>query len=242
MQDPDVKRRVRPRVDVRDELVRARERLAIDGLDLIAGLQACLRGGRVGFDALDDIGRSERYAHRPCDAGRDADREQQVEDRTRDDDDEALPQRMMLEIAGVSAAVVGLILADHLAIAAQRQGVDAIRRVPARPFRDRRPEADREIAHAHAETLREDEVAELVEDDEDAQHEQEQGHLADRRKTGDRDEGDDGVYPLYMERSSLLDRLSGRIYSTDILARQLPRPQVGRAYVFKRCRPACVVL
>ncbi len=79
----------------------------------------------------------------------------------------------MLEVAGIGTAVVGLILADHLAVAAERQRVEPIGRLATRPFDDRRTEADGEIADAHAEPLGENEVAELVERDKDAEDDEE---------------------------------------------------------------------
>ena len=75
----------------------------------------------------------------------------------------------MLEVAGIGTAVVGLILADHLAVAAERQRIEPIGRLAARPLDDRRAKADGEIADANAEPLGEDEVAELVEGDKDAE-------------------------------------------------------------------------
>ena len=67
----------------------------------------------------------------------------------------------------------GLALLEHLHEAAERQQADAVLRLFPSYFQDLRPEADGKRQHLHPEQLREGEVTEFVDEDEDADEEDE---------------------------------------------------------------------
>jgi hypothetical protein len=94
-----------------------------------------------------------------------ADRQQEVERRPRQDDQAALPQRRVVE--GARALVRqhrALALVEHAHVAAQRHRRDhVLDAVGAAPSPQRPAEADREAQHLHAAAPRDPEMAELVE-------------------------------------------------------------------------------
>ena len=97
----------------------------------------------------------------------------EVHRRSHDQDQEALPLRLRHElVAGAGVAVLG-VLARHPHVAAQRDGADAVLRVPPAHLQQLRPEAEREGQDADAEAAGHDEMAQLVHEDEHAEHEQE---------------------------------------------------------------------
>ena len=131
-----------------------------------AGLAGTTDAHRRGQEllVLEEDGRVER------------DGKEQVHRRPREDDDDALPERLRLERA---VPVLGqdrlaaLALLEHLHEAAERQEADAVLGLLAADADDLRAESDREREHLHAEDLGEGKVPRLVDEDEGADEEDE---------------------------------------------------------------------
>ena len=83
-----------------------------------------------------------------------------------------LPLRFGQELVARSRPLIVRLLARHLHVAAERDDADAVLGVAALHLQDLWPEAQRESNHAHAIPAREQEVAELVDEHEHAEHEQ----------------------------------------------------------------------
>ena len=96
-----------------------------------------------------------------------------VHHRTGDQDLKALPLRLGQELIVAARRCVFGVLAGHLHVAAERDDADAVLRVAALDLENLRSETERERDHAHAVPAREQEVAELVDEDEHAENEQE---------------------------------------------------------------------
>ena len=122
----------------------------------------------------------------------DHDRQDEVRDRPGRDDRGALADRLEeealapLRLAHVADRFLirharGVLVAEELDVAAERDGRDlparAVAIVEAEQFR---AEADREGEHAHAAPARDQEMAELVKEHHDGQHEQERHDIAGR--------------------------------------------------------------
>ena len=97
----------------------------------------------------------------------------EVHHRAGDQDLEALPLRLRQELVVRAGLRIVGILAGHLDVAAERDGADAVLGVAALDLQQLRPEAERERHHAHAVPAREQEVAQLVDEHEHAEHEEE---------------------------------------------------------------------
>ena len=106
------------------------------------------------------------------------DGEQEVHDRSHDQDLESLPLRLGQELVGpddwaalfVALDVLG-VLASHLDVAAEGKGADAVLGVPAPEARNRRIEAQLELQDPDAHTLRGEKMSQFVDENEHAKHE-----------------------------------------------------------------------
>ena len=105
-------------------------------------------------------------------AGGDDDREDEVHQRSHDENLEPLPLGLRQEfVVAARARIVG-VLAGHLHVAAERDRADHIFGIAARETDKTRPEPERELQHPHADTARHDEMAQLVDENEDTENEQ----------------------------------------------------------------------
>ena len=105
-------------------------------------------------------------------AGGDHHGEDQVHQRSHDEDLEPLPLALRQEfVVAARARVVG-IFAGHLHVAAERDRADYIFGIAARETDEARPEAKRKFEHPDADTARHDEMAQLVDEDQDAEDEE----------------------------------------------------------------------
>ena len=88
-------------------------------------------------------------------------------------DEHALPAGMVVQVAGVVAGLFAGDLAGHLDVSAEGQGVDAVVGAVAEEADDALAEADGEGLDADAAPLGDGEVAELVHQHHEAEHEEE---------------------------------------------------------------------
>ena len=103
------------------------------------------------------------------DRGEQNDRQQDVHGRSGDGDQEAVPAGVIHELPGIVGALIHGILAAHLDVAAEWDGVDAIVGLAAAESDQPSAEADGELLDAHPEPLSHGEVAKLVDQDHEAQ-------------------------------------------------------------------------
>ena len=165
-------------------VLEALDRPAVDAGDHVARLKACRRRRHVGHDLAHN--RSDRaHADRQVDARVDGDREQEVGNRAGADDGGALPQGLGLERTAAllrrhvgerlrRGLARGVLVIEKLDVAAERDPGEA----PARALavgeaEDLPAEADGERLDRYPAPARDDEVAELVHEHDDAQHEHE---------------------------------------------------------------------
>ncbi len=106
------------------------------------------------------------------------DGEEEVHDRSHDQDLESLPLRFGQELVGpddCAALFVALdvlrVLAGHLDVAAERKGADAVLGVAAPEARNRRIEAQLELQDPDAHTLGGEKMSQFVDENEHAKHE-----------------------------------------------------------------------
>src|ERR1700693_458617 len=159
------------------------DRMAVDRLDQVAGLQAGVVCGCSSIDRTDfDRGFDFGGPHRGVDPKEDQHRQREVEGGSGDDDHEPLPQGMRIEAAwtGVHTAVH----AGELDEAAQRDGADRVERFTALPSQQLRPEADAELLDFDARELGSEEVPGLVHDHQQAKNEDDEGEEDDRAHAG----------------------------------------------------------
>ena len=164
--------------------------LAIDRGHDVAGLEAGRVGGTARLDLVDARGRA-RLAEEREQAGEDHDRQQEIGDRTGRHDRRARSDLLVMETArALFRGHVGerfgrrrrglALVAEELDIAAERDRrnlpAGAVAVVETGEFRS---EAERERQHLHAGPARNQEVAELMEENDDGQHEQEGNDVAD---------------------------------------------------------------
>src|SRR6202035_1784855 len=159
------------------------DRMAVDRLDDVAGLQA---GGVCGCSSIDradfDRGLDFGGPHRGVDAKEDQHRQREVEGGSGDDDHEPLPQWMCIEAAwtGVHTAVH----AGELDEAAHRDGADRVERLTSLPSQQLRPEADAELLDFDAGELGAEEVPGLMHDHQHAKDEDDERNEDDRAHAG----------------------------------------------------------
>ncbi len=104
------------------------------------------------------------------DRGEKENRQQDVHGRTGDGDQEAVPPRMVHELAGIVGALIHRILAAHLDVAAERQQVDAIVGFPSAEADQALAESNGELLYAHPQQLGHGKMAELVDQDHEPQN------------------------------------------------------------------------
>src|SRR6202165_4679149 len=186
-------------VDVVDHVGAVVYPFAVEGDDSIPGSETGFLRGAAGEHGLNDVRIASGYPKDHTDVRKDQDGQYDVENRTGGDDHEASPNALVLKIPRIRRTVVGRILARHLAIPAQRQGVHAVSRVAAPHGKERGAKAKGEIGDPHAGSFREHEMAEFVEDDEHAEQRQENEHMLDvSQHLRQRDHRNDCVdYHLY---------------------------------------------
>jgi len=97
-------------------------------------------------------------------------REKYVHRRSGNGNQTALPPRPRKELVSCSGALLDRVVARHADVTAERQPADAVIRVAALYSPEARAESDGKHVHAHAAPFRDDEVAPLVEQDEDAEY------------------------------------------------------------------------
>ncbi len=185
--DDEVQRRSGAAGDDAVHRVEIGDRLAVDALDQVAGLEAGLRRRAVRIDRRDPGGQLEA-ASEPDRAGKQQDREDEVRHRPGDDDRRALGDRLGREADrplvrghlrdGVRIGDAGAVgVAVELDVAAERDRAElpagAVTVVEADEFR---PEADGEGVDADAAPAADEEVPHLVDEDHDGQNEQERDH------------------------------------------------------------------
>src|ERR1035437_1461028 len=104
------------------------------------------------------------------DAGEQGDGEHDVHRRSRQGDEKALPPRMREKLPRIAGAVVHRVLARHLHVTTQRNSADAI--VGIAFFEAQQPlaKADGKHFHPDAEILGDGEVAELMNQDHESEH------------------------------------------------------------------------
>ena len=182
------------------DLVEVRDRVVVDGEDLVAGAQAGLvgrtrdrvaeaefrevagAGDELLGDVADDGGGGtfgDRHAGEPEDE-REHEGEDDVEDRAHDRDDHLVGVGDLRELLGLLAA--GALDAFHLGelgqgdVAAERDDRDAVvDAVLAGPAEEARAEADREALDLQAALTGGEEVAELVDEDRAAEEDGDEG-------------------------------------------------------------------
>ncbi len=151
---------------------------AIQRHDLVAGGDSHLGGGAVGRDATDD-GRHGRPSHDHEHEGEDDGGEDEVHSGPGKDDEEARDERLPVEGLGrihrrARAALERiLVVAHHLHVAAHGDEGETVLGLLAPVAPQHRAEADGEALHAHAAQPRHHEMPQLVDDDEDADHDDE---------------------------------------------------------------------
>ena len=130
-------------------------------------------GGAVGEDRAHHRGDRLRVAE--VDDEEEPDGQEQVHRRPREDDDHALPERLLREGAPLvlRADVVVGALPEHAHVAAEGERRDHVLGAAAREPGDPRTEAEREFEDADAEEFRPREVAELVHEHEHADQDDE---------------------------------------------------------------------
>ena len=119
--------------------------------------------------------------------GQQDDRQHDVHRRAGDVDEDALPARLVLEVARVVRGLVG-ILAAHAHVAAERDPGHPVLGLAALEPPDPLAEAEREGEDAHAERLGDEVVTTLVHEDDDAEGDDE-GDGIDEEVHGRREGG-----------------------------------------------------
>ncbi len=103
------------------------------------------------------------------DAGHEAEGEDEVGDGAGEGDEDALPAGVRVELAGVAGGGFAGIVAGHLDVSAEGKGGDAVVGVAALEAEEAFAEADGEDLDADAAELGDGEVAELMDEDHDAE-------------------------------------------------------------------------
>ena len=116
-----------------------------------------------------------------ADADHEAEGEDEVGDRAGEGDEHALPAGMVVELAGIVGDFFAGDFAGHLDVAAEGQDVDLVVGFAAAEADEALAEADGEGFDADAAPLGHDEVAELVNEDHEAEHEEELDDGGDHR-------------------------------------------------------------
>ena len=150
-------------------------RLYYRSVHWITGLESGLRRGRSGREGADTGAGDELAVLRDPDREVDDGREHEVHPRARHRDEEAAPGSLLEEAA---AAVGGRellvrVVARHLHVPAQRQRRDPVLGLPPLEPEDPRAEPQREADDLHPHELGDEEVPQLVDEDEPAQHHEE---------------------------------------------------------------------
>ena len=148
--------------------------LLIDCRNDVAGFDACCGGGGVLVYPPDHrrsflVGGPFIAIH--VEAGQQENRQKHVHGRTHDGNDKALPSWFRLELVLTAGGLVRGLLASHLDVAPERQGTDPIIRIPVLEAKQTRPETERKHIDADAKVLGGQEVAELMDQNHDAQDE-----------------------------------------------------------------------
>ncbi len=128
------------------------------------------RGG-VGWDVV-GLGRAADVllylVVEHVDAGHEGDGEDEVGEGASEGDEDALPARMGVELAGVACGGFAGVVAGHLDVAAEREKGDSVVGVAALEPEEALAEADGEDLDADTAELGDGEVAELVDENHDA--------------------------------------------------------------------------
>ncbi len=161
-------------------------RLAFDGEHEIARLEARLLGRRSRLDHAHHRRHLTRVARR--EPGHEHDRHQDdgeddVGGRAGEEDQDPLPTRPVEVLAGVVAALAG-VLPREVDVAAQRNPRHPVLGLAAAKREQLAPEAEREGEHPDAEALGHQVVAELVDEDDDAEREEEGERVAEELHGG----------------------------------------------------------
>jgi len=159
------------------QLLPRRDRLAVDRANRVAGVHAGSRGQRAGRRRAEDRSRFGQAVHEEPRV--DQHREDEVEERSGDDDGEALPDALPVEGARELGRLDRpLALVQHLHVTAERDGGEhpfgAVG--PQAPGRERPSEAHREPQHLHFAGARDQVVPVLVHDDQHAEGDDERDH------------------------------------------------------------------
>ena len=164
------------------DVIEARDGMVIDSGDAVADLEAGLGGGAVGDD-LADHGLGDGAADSGIQRGEQHGREHDVRNRSRGHHDGARPHLLLVEgltrqpqRPHIGGHIVGPLLAVQLHIAAEgNPGELPQRATPVLPGSQRAAEADRKGFDMHAPPAGGEVMAELMNEDQDAQHDHE-GH------------------------------------------------------------------
>src|SRR4051794_15317971 len=167
----------------------ARDRTAVDGEDEVAGLESGTLGGAADLNHVDARGEDLAPVH-VGDAGEDRDREQEIRDRARRDDQGSLENGLVVEADGAFGRA-------HLGQARRirhARAVDVAGELDVAAERDRRelpagavavgeadelgPETDREGVDADAAPAADEEMPELVDEDHDREDDEERDQVA----------------------------------------------------------------
>src|ERR1700730_6692331 len=182
---PDDNRHRHARIEAYDLLhvLEALDVAAVDADDQIAGMDAARLGRAAGLH-LADFGRGEGLAIGHEQQGQHDNRKHEIGDRTAGDDRGALAKPLAVEghrpfgrtelaQPGDRQAGAGIGVAEHLDVAAERDRAELPAGAgPVPPAEQLRPEADREDLDLDPVAARDQIMAELVNKDEDRQHQQ----------------------------------------------------------------------
>ncbi len=154
--------------------------LVVEVDDLVAALDAGAGDGAAGGDVVGDGGLAEEGGNLVIPhvgAGEEDEGEDEVGDGAGDGDEDALPAGMVLEFAGIEGGLMLVAAGDgfvadagHFDVAAKGDEVDAVVGAVVDEAEEALAEADGEGFDADAAELGDEEVAELVHDDHDAEH------------------------------------------------------------------------
>ncbi len=181
--DLDIERTAGTRADDARHVLEALDGPAVDDGDTVAGLDSGF-GGRHARHHLIDRRRDRAHADREVDQRIDDGGHQEVRERTGRDDRRSLPDRLVVERAGLLLGreldrlgrrlARGILVVEELDVSAERNGGDApMRAVAIVEAPQLASEADRERGHRHAAPAGNEEMPHLVHEHDRAQHEQE---------------------------------------------------------------------
>ncbi len=147
-------------VDANSQRIKDRDRLTIDGDDLVILHHTGLLSGALLIDRSNQHSLivEDRLAADQEDADHDDDRQQVVHERSGNDHGGALPNGLRHELFGGTGLRIIRILADHLHKAAKRDYPDTVSRLPPLLREDVWREAERELLNLDADLFGHQEV------------------------------------------------------------------------------------